>query len=235
METKETSLRTERGVGMLEDIEYYKYIFKKTEKIACAVFYIMRQGHSKGQSDRVVSDLELSAQGLIDVSFESLKSTGATIEERAIDLKYALISFESKLRVTHAARLLSTDLLEVFIHEIDSVQRSLKKYTEPRVTNPLTGGDVRGEATQLRERKIASVRIERTGETVNRVGETGGPSRRERVLGVLRDKGQATIKDIVEVVTDCSEKTIQRELISLIKDNLIIREGERRWSKYKLI
>ncbi len=233
METKETTLRTERGVGMLEDIEYYKYIFKKTEKIACAVFYVLRQGHSNGQSDRVAYDLESTAQGLVDVSFESLKSTTATIEERAINLKYALVAFESKLRIAHSARLLSTEFLEVFIHEIDSVQRSLKKYTEPRVANPLSMSDTRMEGASLRERKPVTVRIERTGVTGR--GEGGGPSRRERVLGVLRDKGQATIKDIVEVVTDCSEKTIQRELISLIKDNVIVREGERRWSKYRLV
>jgi DeoR/GlpR family transcriptional regulator of sugar metabolism len=55
------------------------------------------------------------------------------------------------------------------------------------------------------------------------------------VLNVIRDKGNATIKDIIEVVKDCSEKTIQRELIVLIKDGIIIREGERRWSKYRLV
>jgi DeoR/GlpR family transcriptional regulator of sugar metabolism len=60
------------------------------------------------------------------------------------------------------------------------------------------------------------------------------PSRRDRVLAVIRDKGQVTIKDISNTVTDVSEKTIQRELMSLISEGQIKKTGERRWSKYAL-
>ena len=60
-------------------------------------------------------------------------------------------------------------------------------------------------------------------------------SRKDRILDIIKDKGEATIKDISSNVTDCSEKTIQRELIDLIKDNIILRDGERRWSKYKMV
>ncbi len=235
METKETSLRTVIGIEMLEDTEYYKYIFKKTEKMSCAVFYILRNGQSESHEDRVVYDLEKTSQALLDVSLESLKSTLGTKEERIVALKHALIAFESKLRVAHASRVLSGDLLEVFLHEIDSVQRSLRKYVEPVSVNPLMRGEATGE-TPSRERKPARVRIEGgTPQAQAHEHASATVSRRERVLNVLRDKGEATIKDIIEVVTDCSEKTIQRELISLIKDNMVLREGERRWSKYKLI
>jgi predicted HTH transcriptional regulator len=58
--------------------------------------------------------------------------------------------------------------------------------------------------------------------------------RGERIKTVLEAKPQATIKDIAEVITDVSEKTIQRELNSLIEKGQVIREGERRWSKYSV-
>ena len=56
--------------------------------------------------------------------------------------------------------------------------------------------------------------------------------RAERIKTVLEAKPQATIKDIAEVITDVSEKTIQRELNSLIEKGQVVREGERRWSRY---
>jgi hypothetical protein len=234
MEIKETELRTARESIILEDAEYYKYIFKKTEKIACAVFYIIRSDHTIRHNDAVLIDLERATKTVLELSLQSLKSRAATIEEHAGELRHALIALESNLRVAHAARYLSYEILEVFLHEIDSVQRTLRKYTEPKGRSPL---QMFGERVEpVRERKQVRVPKERQElGGVSDAGHTHMPSRRDRVLLVLRDKGEATIKDIVDVVTDCSEKTIQRELISLIKDNVITREGERRWSKYKLV
>lgn len=237
MESKETSLKTQFAGLVLEDIEYYKYIFKKTEKMACAVFYILRSDVYNSQRDIVVSDLEASAQALLSTSLLSLRSTGRDIEVHALDLKHALIAFESKLRVANAARFLNMELLEVFLHEIDSVQRSLRKYAEPSISNPLMGTEA--SYVSVRDRKPLRAKSPLLGGdrvTPNvEVGGVMGESRRDKVLNVLRDKGEATIKDIIEIVTDCSEKTVQRELISLIKDNKVSREGERRWSKYKLV
>lgn len=59
-------------------------------------------------------------------------------------------------------------------------------------------------------------------------------SRKEAIISVLQKKGNVTIKDISEVISDCSEKTIQRELISLVKEGALKKSGERRWSTYSL-
>lgn len=60
------------------------------------------------------------------------------------------------------------------------------------------------------------------------------PSERKATIlhFVLQNKG-VSIKEICAVVPDCSEKTVQRELATLITEGLIKREGERRWSIYK--
>ena len=58
--------------------------------------------------------------------------------------------------------------------------------------------------------------------------------RAERIKTVLEAKPQASVKDIAEVITDVSEKTIQRELNSLIEKGQVVREGERRWSRYSV-
>ena len=55
------------------------------------------------------------------------------------------------------------------------------------------------------------------------------------ILNLIRKNKEIDIKDITKVITDCSEKTIQRELMSLIESGVIKKIGERRWSKYSLV
>lgn len=58
--------------------------------------------------------------------------------------------------------------------------------------------------------------------------------RQERILLLLKNQSNLTIKDFATVISDCSEKTIQRELIELVEKGVIKKEGERRWSTYSL-
>lgn len=59
-------------------------------------------------------------------------------------------------------------------------------------------------------------------------------SRRNSIIKVIHEKKSVTIKDIMSVISDCSEKTIQRELVSLMKEGILKREGEKRWAKYSI-
>ncbi len=58
--------------------------------------------------------------------------------------------------------------------------------------------------------------------------------RQDIIMNLLNKKKELIIKDISEVVKDCSEKTIQRELLALVKSGVLNKEGERRWSRYSL-
>ncbi|MCK4386725.1 MAG: hypothetical protein KAV41_01410 [Candidatus Pacebacteria bacterium] len=59
-------------------------------------------------------------------------------------------------------------------------------------------------------------------------------SRRENILKLLRKGQKLTIKDISREINNCGEKTVQRELQAMLKDGLLKKEGERRWSRYSL-
>lgn len=220
----------------LENSDYYKYIFKKTEKIVCAVFYIFRSDNSIPTEDRILKDLEQSANVLLNAALASLQSTPRSLVDSATRIRHGYIELESKLRIAHAAHLLSTDLLAVFLHEIDSVQRSLNRYTHRAPVSISNEDDIHRRVGI--ERRISKEKMRSDGGVVQEVTapiHTGEVSRREKVIQVIREKGQATIKDISDVIKDCSEKTIQRELVALINDNVIVREGDRRWSKYGLV
>lgn len=58
--------------------------------------------------------------------------------------------------------------------------------------------------------------------------------RQSVILGLLKKKGEIMIKDVSPLIEGVSEKTIQRELLSLVKSGVLRKEGEKRWSKYSL-
>jgi len=60
-------------------------------------------------------------------------------------------------------------------------------------------------------------------------------NRSEIIISMLKKDKVLTIKDFLAVIKDCSEKTVQRELLALVAKGILKKEGERRWSKYSLI
>ena len=58
--------------------------------------------------------------------------------------------------------------------------------------------------------------------------------RKEKIITILKEKPEASINDICENISDCSSKTIQRDLIDMINSGLVKKEGTRRWSTYSL-
>jgi DNA-binding transcriptional ArsR family regulator len=59
-------------------------------------------------------------------------------------------------------------------------------------------------------------------------------NRRAQILAILQEKDTVTVKDIAQEITDCSEKTLQRELVALTQQGVLKKYGERRWSRYTL-
>ena len=59
--------------------------------------------------------------------------------------------------------------------------------------------------------------------------------RKTVITNLLQKQSNLTIKDFVKVIHGCSEKTIQRELLELVENGVIKKEGERRWSTYSLV
>ncbi len=239
MYNKDILLRTDKETNLGSNSDYFKYIFKKTEKISCAVFYVVRSNKDIDRNDTTVRNVEDVAHKLMRSVIVSLKSRGGDNERAAQDVGYALVELESALRIAHAAGILETDHLHVFLTELDSVLRALKPYTESKLQDPFF--HVGALESSLREQARTHTRPAalRTLSGANddllatpQKSEDVKADRSKRILAVLKDRGQASIKDISNVIKDCSEKTIQRELNILIKDNKVIRDGERRWSRY---
>jgi len=59
-------------------------------------------------------------------------------------------------------------------------------------------------------------------------------SRQSIIINLLKRKKEIMIKDVSPLIDGCSEKTIQRELMSMVHSGILNKIGEKRWSRYSL-
>jgi hypothetical protein len=227
--------RTKGEEKVIADAYYFKYIFKKTEKIVCAVFYVLNKKTYGEHTETPIKDVERAAQAAHDRVLATLSCDVHMVGGELDRLTHKLVELDSKLLVLVATEYLSREHYAVFQNEIDGVIRSIRSYGASHTpSDPLfTVEEDRPRIERKAERRVR--RAESKGEMQGSgtlPAESKKGSRREQIERVLIDKTEATIKDISDVVTDCSEKTIQRELNAMIKDGLVMRKGERRWSTY---
>ena len=56
----------------------------------------------------------------------------------------------------------------------------------------------------------------------------------EAILSILKKQPEVSVKDISIVIHGVSEKTLQRDLLSLVARGVLKKRGERRWSRYSI-
>jgi DNA-binding transcriptional ArsR family regulator len=226
----------------LHNDSYYQHIFKKTEKIISVVFYILNNIEVEKKSETHTSNLASKAHFAHENALRTLEAKPANAREVLEQFAQSLIGLESTLRVVSSAAVVSPEVLAVVSGEIGGVLKGLNQYINPTEAFPsnLFGGIA--DAPVARRSGLstdASVTRRATALRPNEATTTlpviaSGNDRRVRISTILGAKGEATIKDISEIITDVSEKTIQRELNAMIEESVVKRQGERRWSKYSL-
>lgn len=224
--------------ALINDEYYYKHIFKKTEKIVSAVFFIISKSQGIAQDHVVRADLERRAKDTHSVALSLLSMEPDAARYGMQTLLHALVSLDSILRIFAAMGGISRDNQEVIAIEIDGVQRSMRRYLGGFGFD-LTTFETQKERSVPRPSVTTSSRVVRATAPAPSSAPIEVPARATdratQVLNVLKDKEGIGIKDIHEVISDCSEKTIQRELMTLIEKGLVRREGDRRWSRYFLV
>ncbi len=82
-------------------------------------------------------------------------------------------------------------------------------------------------------RPAAPIKDKSKGHSKGTAPESKGQQERAaQIYDFVKSHKGVSIKEIAAVVRGCSEKTIQRELSNLIRQGLIQRKGEKRWSLY---
>ncbi len=226
---------------------YYNHIFKRAERIASVVFYVLSHIELTDTVKIHHGNLSDKSMKLHEAAIGSLTLQEYEAKDNLYDLLQALIALQSCIRIATAARVFTNNVERVLVEEIDILVRLIKNHymkgeegakddyepllatgVEPEKKNSLS------TASSSSQKSSPKPQPSTIGKPKPTNSHTTG-ERIDRIKTVLEAKGEATIKDIAEIISDCSEKTIQRDLIQLIDKGEVIREGERRWSKYRII
>jgi len=244
MDEKDTLMKDSSYEKLLHNKSYYLNVFKKTEKIVSVVFYILNNVDIDKKSETHTSNLASKAHFAHENALRSLDAKPATSREVLEQYAQSLVGLESSVRIARIASVIPQDAHDLLCTQIKVVLHNLSEYIEGDniLSSLIDTMDGEGQPASSR----ATTRPSRTrSRSVTPATEAGGggsqlattaavDDRRTRIQTILEAKGEASIKDISEIITDISEKTIQRELNTMIEDNVVKREGERRWSRYSI-
>jgi hypothetical protein len=231
-----------------EDVEYYNNVFKKIEKIVSVVFYILSFTDKNDRNNNLSETLQNRSFKLHELSLETLQSLPDTVTDRLLQVRHQLVVLDSTVRVAEAARMVAPDLAQLVTEQIDAVQRqltnhylqntgiSIKNLHNVAISAPSATGSATSKPAIPPRKRQQRVHVPAGDISTDAyLVYSQLTDRAERIKTVLEAKPQATIKDVAGIITDVSEKTIQRELNSLIEKGQVVREGERRWSRYSVI
>ncbi|MFC1756708.1 DeoR family transcriptional regulator [Patescibacteria group bacterium] len=66
----------------------------------------------------------------------------------------------------------------------------------------------------------------------NAIRHNKNSSRKDKILNIIREKKDVSIGELSAVFTEFSEKTIQRDLVSMVKGGILKKQGDKRWRRY---
>ena len=243
METeKDKTIQIKR---LSSDGNYYNNVFKRTEKTVSVIFYILSETRTNANVDLHIQTIKDRALKTHEWSLKTLSLQPHEYKEGLLEFQYELVSLESTLRVAQMAGVIPQDIFMLLADQLDSVLRfinnhylkndgvSVEELTEVAIPKSTSSFSTKPKAVAPRRQQRIQIPAGDISTDAYLV-YSQLTDRAERIQTVLEAKPQATIKDIAEVITDVSEKTIQRELNSLIEKGQVVREGERRWSKYSV-
>lgn len=212
-----------------------KYITQKSQKIVSALYLIT--DHIK---DSDVIKWEIREEGITLVSNSLIANSDYPLEKDHAkkNISISLEKIIALLNITLVSNLISNMNASIVIHELESLINFIEKDNKENhlpgyiLSDSFFKTDIGDKVEEKSDKGHSdSLRTLPVSDT-QKVAKQG--DRKDSIIALLKKDSNLTIKDFAKVIKDCSEKTIQRELISLVKSGLVKRIGERRWSTYSL-
>ncbi len=240
-----------KSLGFFSAEDYLLYIFKKTEKITSALYLI--SGLLKDE-EPMKWELRDKGMDLVGSSFMASSSVPGDKNFMIQSLFSSALETISLLNIAKLSNLISPMNHKLLVAEIDNVLGLLRDKLASSAEN---AGYVLSEEFFMTPSMLsAGFKSEQSTSKTSGISDKKSPhiqgqerteahkghvdviekksTRQEAILTVLKGQSNLTIKDFVKVIKDCSEKTIQRDLIELVDRGMVKKEGERRWSRYSL-
>lgn len=192
-----------------------------SERIASAVYFITG----------FFSDLEPLKWKMRQVASE-IATFDKTVKMESRKTILDLVSF---LKVAKSAGLISTPNYELIDGEISRYLADLDISTDISPILPTLLPVIKDSEHQLPD--VIKVQPQEARPALRDFGAVSvkKSSRQSIIIGLLKRKKEVMIKDITPLIDGCSEKTVQRELLSMVKQGILRKIGEKRWSRYTLV
>lgn len=218
------------------------HAYKKTEKILVALHLITNFVPDSEPIRHAIRDKSLRILSDTLTLRVGLRSAGP---EKVNDIIALVCEISSLLNILHASGFISNMNLDVLQRELSNLARFLRAMEDSGEGQSLelssdyfTPEISKGHSMQ-RSVMSFNTKLKHKGQDKSPVKRTSSSQshteRRSMIVSIIKDKKRVTVKDISNTVSDCSEKTIQRELIAMMREGVLKKEGERRWSTYSLV
>jgi len=240
-----------RAFGISSDDQLFVFVQKKTGKAVSAVYIVTD----------LLSDREAIKWTLRRVCIELLEDSMLFMRKgfsssRATDLRSRISEIITLFEIASSSRLLSemnTKLLHSVFDELSELFGEIEKKTQLQshmfevsdipeqlsiVSDDMKSYETSSNLYDMSFKKDVPVLKDKSSEEAD--GNNQGVSReaadrKKHIISVLKDRRIATINDIKKSVDGVSDKTLQRDLSSLVQENVLKRNGTRRWTTYSLM
>lgn len=241
-----------KSLGFFSAEDYLLYVFKKSEKISAALYLV--SGLLKDE-EPMKWELRDRSMDLLNSSFTASSSLPGDKSVVIQSLFTAALETISLLNVARISNLVSEMNHKLLIREIDHILSLLR---DRLAANAESAGYILSDAffktpdlftsgfKSTGQSGISSDKRTISGENLLDKGVSKGQmlqnaqvhekksQRQDIIINTLKSQSNLTIKDFSKIIKGCSEKTIQRELLTLVEQGIVKKEGERRWSRYSL-
>lgn len=243
--------KTAKDIDIFGNNVLLLYLSKKTERLTSAVYILTDsflsseplKTHLRSVCLRLVSDFAelLSLRDSVTALPKNLSTVGEILMLLAVSARVRLISDENVKVLEEEYRKLAQLLIDRVPRHLNGPHFTPSDFEiKTRVfQDTVEAGTAMEPRRSIFADRGGSGRQDRTSDYgvskdahVARATDRG--VRRAQILSEIARKGKVTIRDVSAVVKGHSEKTIQRELASLVFEGVLKREGERRWSTYQL-
>ncbi len=243
------------GMTVFDSRAHFAFVHKKTEKLVAAVYVVsnfIKDNEPLKWSIREKS-LELLELAVL-LNFVSLEERRGILRNHQ-SVASEIISLSGVARQSGLFSEMNHDILKKeFENLLKTIDESEKKQevsvfapdffeTKSLLERPSSADVPRSQNTsnlsftdkQKNQKDKGNVnQTKKTADTKQVIQNDGVKDKDRRVLiiDMLKKKGGLGIKDFTDVIHGVSAKTIQRELLSLVAEGSVRKEGDRRWSRY---
>lgn len=217
-------------------------IHNKSYKLAAAVFVISNLMDENEELRTKIKKLALEivsmSVGLKDINFSDVRKLILDMEKCSLELMSmidiaSIAGLISKMNGTILKEEFQSFILELSNFSVRS--ENTKNISIDGVFGQSLSNDDHSKKTVSNFSYKNDADADEVVDVKNGNGYKRKNLRKNNILAFIKGHNNVNIKDITPNIVGCSEKTIQRELIQLIKEEKIIKTGERRWSRYSAV